>query len=98
VNVNRRTFTTKRGKLVEAAELLAQAQSIASEQTIRITPAEFGSFDTVAVEFDFESLAAYEAFWGGLADRPGAAEVLTKWGELVEIGGSNELWEVYEAG
>jgi hypothetical protein len=82
--VNRRTFTTKRGKLAEAAALLAAAQSLAPEQTVRIILAEFGSFDTIALEFEFETLAAYEAFWSDLNDHPEMAGVMTKWTELTE--------------
>jgi len=94
--INRRTFTTKRGKLEEAVALLIEAQALIPDQPVRITTAEFGPFDTLVMDFDFATLADYERFWTGFFERPEFAETLARWYELIEPGGSNELWRVAE--
>ncbi len=63
---------------------------------MRIATAEFGLFDTLALEFDFATLADYERFWAELAERADFVEIFGRWGELIETGGCNELWRAAE--
>ncbi len=94
--INRRTFTTKHGKQQEIIALIMETQASIPEQSVRITTPEFGPFDTLALEFDFATLADYERFWTEFFERPETAEMMAQWDELVETGGSNELWRVAE--
>ena len=94
--INRRTFTTKPGKEKEAVALLIEAQALIPEQPVRISTSVFGTRDTLAVEFDFATLADYERFWAELYERPDFAETLGRWGTLLETGWSNELWRAAE--
>ena len=64
--INRRTFNTKRGKQREAIALLLEAQALIPEQPMRVIVPVFGTFDTLAVEFDFATLVDYERFWAEL--------------------------------
>ncbi len=54
----------------------------------------FGPFDTIEVEFEFATLADYERFWANLFEQPEFLETLGRWSELLESGGTNELWRV----
>ncbi len=94
--INRRTFSTKHGKQEQAVALLIEAQALIPEQVVRIATSEFGQLDSLAVEFDFATLADYERFWTELFESPDFAETLGRWAELIEIGGSNELWRAAE--
>ena len=89
--INRRTFNTKQGKQKEAVALLLEAQALIPEQPMRMSTPVFGPFDTLAVEFEFATLADYERFWAELWERPDFAETLGRWGKLIDTGGSNEV-------
>ena len=94
--INRRIFTTKQGKIEEAVTLLMNVESSRPKESIRISVAYFGEFNTIALELGFDSLAEYEAFWGQFMEEPGIEEFMAQWNELTESGGSNELWRVAE--
>ena len=91
--VNRRTFFAKRGRLKEAVAL-NRAEMERTNSTARVYVSETGLFDTIAMEFEFESLDEYEKSWGEYFASPEAAPFLEKWAEVTEPGGNNEIWRL----
>jgi len=91
--VNRRTFVAKRGCLKEAVALnLAEMER--TNSTARVYVSETGLFDTIAIEFEFESLEEYEKSWAEYFSSPEASPFLKKWTEITETGGTNEIWRL----
>lgn len=93
--VNRRTFIAKRGHIEDAAAMLVEGMKRMGTQG-RVYLPEFGPFDVIAVEGEFESLAAYEEFWASFAAQPETAEFMERWYAITESGGTNELWRLAE--
>jgi hypothetical protein len=93
--VNRRTFVVKRGHMDEVVALI-QAEMKRTNDKSRIYVSETGSFDTIAGEWEFESLAEYEKGWAEYFATPEATTFLQKWNELTETGGTNEIWTLVE--
>ena len=91
--INRRTFKVKPGAMEEAVKL-AKYEIERSESNGIVYTAEFGPFDVMVVDFQFESLAEYQKGWSEWATTPEAVKFLEKWHTLVESGGTNELWLV----
>jgi hypothetical protein len=96
--VQRSTWKVKVGcydKFVELVRAEATKNRDPSYKT-RIYTGNIGPFDAVAVDFEFEDLAALEKFWTEWSTKPETAEFWKKWNELVEAGGGNEVWNVEE--
>jgi hypothetical protein len=93
--VNRRTFTVKLGKSLELIELLKGTREGEGVVPFEIETTIWGPNDTLALDFNFESLAAHDQAWAdwGAAERSGP--FFEKWFQLVESGGTNEIWEVH---
>ena len=91
--VNRRTFVARRGRLKEAVAL-NQAEMERTDSTARLYVSETGSFDTIAMEFEFENLKEYEKSWAEYFASPEAAPFLEEWTEITETGGTNEIWRL----
>ncbi|HEU5103599.1 MAG TPA: hypothetical protein VFU22_31500 [Roseiflexaceae bacterium] len=102
--VNRRTFIVKKSYFDEALALLIEVRQLArlvdSSVTVRVYASEIGAFDTVAYEFESESLAAYEQAWAEFEANPTIAGRLKdwskRWDEVTETGGMNEIWRLIE--
>jgi len=93
--VSRRTFTVKRGRIEEAVALVkANREQIGG--THRIYVSITGTFDTIALEFEGESVdEGIKAFAEYFATPEGAA-FGKKWFDLTEPGGTNEMWALVE--
>ena len=96
--VNRRTSYVKNGRMEEAVALLmaAIAQFTGYTRTSRIYTSEIGTFDVVAVEWEYANLEEYERRWAEWAATPEAATFLEKWYAVTERGGTNEIWHLVE--
>ena len=94
--VDRRVFYIKAGHLEAAVQLLVAEIKRVGHPTVRCYTAQTGRFDTLAVEHEFASLAAYENFWNTWSATPEAKAVLEKWQPLNETGGTHELWTLIE--
>ena len=96
--VNRRTFNVKRGQTDEAVALVkAEIEQFSSyTHAFRIYSPETGSFDVVAVEWEYENLEEYERIWAEWGATPEAATFMEKWYDLTERGGTNEIWRLAE--
>lgn len=94
--VNRRTFNVKNGRTDEAVTLLKEAiaQFTTYTRTSRIYTPETGSFDVVAVEWEYENLEEYERRWAEWGATPEAATFLERWYAVTERGGANEIWHL----
>ena len=60
--------------------------------------ARTGLTNTLALEWEFESLADWEAFLPQFAALPANAEKLRRWDELVPGGATVEIWDLLESG
>ena len=96
--INRMTFNVKRGHRDEVAALLkAATEQSGYTRAFRIYTPETGSFEIVAVEWEYESLEEYGRFWAEWNATPEAAAFLgEKWYALTEGGYTNELWWLAE--
>ena len=97
--VNRRTFYIKSGRMQDAVQLIKQEIAAGREtggpsRGSRIYVSETGQRNRLAVEWDHESLAAYEQFWAEWATRPTTPAFMEKWLALFDSSSINELWNV----
>jgi len=88
--VNRRTFIAKRGHVDEAVTLLKGEEG--GDIVSRVYRSHYGTFDAVALEVEFESVAAMEQGWAEWFASPVGEQVMKRWLEITEPGGSNEVW------
>jgi hypothetical protein len=93
VIVNRRTFIAKQGCVQGLLDVLkAELETNPSPVPCRVYASSIARFDQVAVEWEFESLAAYEKFWADWFARPETPAFMDSWYPLNETGGKNEIW------
>ena len=93
--INRRTFSVVKGRDEDAVEILRTgANHLDWVPTFRILTSHFGTFGLVQLEMEFESLADYERFWTAFGAAPETEGVMARWIDVVEQGGTNEIWEV----
>ena len=85
--VNRRTVIAKHGHADEAVKLLKGGEIVS-----RVYRSHYGTFDAVALEVEFESVAAMEQGWADWYASPLGEQVMKRWLEITEPGGSNEVW------
>jgi hypothetical protein len=90
--VNRRTFLVKIGKMQELIELLKTTRE--GTYPFEIETTIFGPSDTIALDFNFENIAAHDKTWADWAASEQAGPYFEKWFQLIEPGGTNEIWEV----
>lgn len=88
--VNRRTFIAKRGHLDEVVAMLKGEGG--DDPASRVYRSHYGPFDAVALEVEFESVAAMEQGWAEWYASPGGEQFMQRWLEITESGGSNEVW------
>lgn len=89
--VNRRTFIAAKGCYEDAVVILRQGAQNSPFPT-RVYRCQYGPFDTVALEVEFDSITQMADAWQGWESTPETAELLKKWFEVTEPGGSNEVW------
>lgn len=92
--VDRRVFYIKAGHLEEAVKIVVAEVKRVGPPNARFYTSRTGRFDTLAIEQEFESLAAHEKFWNAWNASPEAKAVLAKWWPLIETGGTAELWDL----
>ena len=61
---------------------------------LRIYTSNIGQFNVLAVELEYEDLAAYEKQGAVWRARPTTAGFMEKWLKLRKSGGSNEIWNL----
>ena len=88
--VNRRTFIAKQKKVSDVVELLKNpGEGVDFSGTFRIYISEFGTFDRVAFEMEFEDWEQYHKFW---AEAHPDEAWWEQWFASTESGGTNEMW------
>ena len=100
--VNRRTFVTKHPHFEEALALLAEYRDLLkcvdSTAVMRVYAVEFGTFGTIACEYEVESLTAFERALAEFQEHPMVKPRLPswyeRWREVLASGGTNEFWRV----
>lgn len=89
--INRRTFLTEHGKFQEAIDILREgAKGI--QYKYRICSSHYGTFDSLVLEMEFESIAQMEAAWTEINARTEMANIMSKWYIATQPGGTNEVW------
>jgi len=93
--VNRRTFVVKRGCMQDLVAMVkAEQERLNVANAFRLYTPNIAPFDSVAAEWEFESLQEYDKFWADWRAGPETAEFMKKWYELTESGGVNEIWDL----
>ena len=95
--VNRRVYDIKPGRRGEAVELLRELETMLREAgftgAFRIYVGSIGKVNQVAMEAEYESLAAYEKTLAGFGAMPTLSTWGKKWNEI-RTGGIIEIWAV----
>lgn len=99
--VNRRTFNVKQGRMEELVALVLGEIAAVSEDgsytgATRVYTSNIGTFNQMAVEWEYEDLAAYERGWAEWQARPTTAAFMQKFIDLTKGGGTNEIWTLAE--
>jgi hypothetical protein len=63
---------------------------------VRVYTPSIGTFDQLAVEWEYEDLAQYEKGWAEWSARSTTAAFMEKWVGLTKGGGTNEIWDLAE--
>lgn len=88
--VNRRTFIAKQGCFNEAISLLKSFSR--ADLTYRFYRPRYAPFSTIAFEVEFASVAEMDRVWDEWSASPEAATFMSRWVEITEPGGTNEVW------
>jgi hypothetical protein len=92
--INRLTIVAKQGKIEEVVAMLKEGVNDPNNPPIRILRPVVGSFNTVVWEGEFESVAAFDAFWAEWRTRPETSAFFERWNPLVESTGGSELLRI----
>ena len=95
--VQRMTFVGKPGRMDEMVEVLKEAWTFWDQPpTYRVYRPISGPMGVLYQEIEFEDWAARAEFWAEGRSKPGWPELMEKWIELIDTGGSNELLGLVE--
>ena len=100
--VNRRTFMVNKPYFDEAIGLLGEyrrlVHEVHPESVMRIYAIAYGTFDTVAAEWESESVTTLEQQLDAVLNNPQIAERFAtgfkRWQEITVPGGTNEVWRL----
>jgi hypothetical protein len=95
--VTRHTFKIKGGRMQKAIELVVNEIAEERERSgyagqTRVYASSIGKFNELAVEWEYESLAEHESFWGQWNARPTTAAFFQEWSEVAAGDGRAEIW------
>jgi hypothetical protein len=95
--VQRITYKVKPGHVEEAVALAREQKA----RYVGVVPVRFYAPGlsppyTIAVEFEFENLAALDALWTRMGTDPDWAAFMEKWTALLASGGTNNTWTLVE--
>lgn len=88
--VNRRTFIAKRGHMEEVVSMLKGEQG--GDQVSRVYRSYYGASDAVVLEVEFASIEEMERGWAEWGASSEAEQFMSRWYEITESGGANEVW------
>ena len=95
--VERMTFVAKPGRMDEMVELLKEAWGFWDQPpTYRIYRPITGPGGVLHQDIEFEDFAAREEFWADGTSKPGWPELIKKWRELIDTGGTTEFLRLVE--
>jgi hypothetical protein len=96
--VDRRVVTMKRGHGEDAVALLKQVFDLWERKlgrvTYRIYTDKVAPFDSLAWEWECESLAEYDRLLTQFFALPELAPLMGEWSEATEAGGTHEIWNL----
>lgn len=91
--VHRFTYRVKPGRTSELVQLtLDEWKRGGSSVPHRVYVPVFGPRDQVCMEVEFADLAERKKFWDEWWNQPTTPAFVKKWNELVDSGGSEEIW------
>jgi hypothetical protein len=75
---------------------IQQARDIFKERGAigRVYSSRFGPTDVIVWEENFDSVEDHDRLWAELGGTPETKAWFQKWFELVELGGSQEVWNL----
>ena len=95
--VNRQTMIVKPGRLDEAEALaVAETKRVSFPHSRRLYSSNISPYDRLVFEAEFENLAEYEKFWAEWRASPETAAFQEKFNDLLEAGGTNEIWTLVD--
>lgn len=92
--VQRMTIKVKPGHMEDVLALLKEDRKQMGRNH-RLYEIDLGTFNQVAIELEFEDMAAREKLWTEWGARPETAAFMEKWLEWTK-GGTNEIWNLVE--
>ena len=92
--VERMTVYSRTGQSAELVELL-KAERKRNGGSYRICSCQYGPRNAIVVEWEAEDVAERQKAWADWNAQPEAAAFSEKWVELVESGGTSEIWKVH---
>jgi len=91
--VHRVTYRGKPGRMNEVVQMISDAGKASGFRgTYRVYTPSFGPQHQVCLELEFADLAECEKFWNEWWKLPTTPAHMKKWNELVESGGTSEIW------
>lgn len=92
--VQRMTVNVEKGRMEDILALLKENRK-RSGFDYRLYEIDIGTFDQIALEFEFEDMATREKSWAEWSARPETTAFMEKWLEWTK-GGTNEIWQLVE--
>ena len=91
--VQRITYNVKPGRMQEAVALAAEQKvRYAGAVPVRVYGPGLSPLDALAVEFEFENIAALDALWSRMGADPVWMAFMEQWNALMAGGGTNNTW------
>jgi hypothetical protein len=92
----RRTWHIKLGRMDQARELIQEPVDSFKERGFigRAYASHIGPADVIIWEEDWESEADHDAAWEEIRDAPGTQDWFSRWYEVAERGGTQEIWRL----
>jgi hypothetical protein len=89
-------WNVKPGKVEQVAEMLKQVLHDTDQPIKRVYVPKISPLNRVVFEQEYENLAEWERLRDEWSASEYAAEFMPKWYEVVEGGGTEEVWELVE--
>ena len=90
--VQRMTITVKPGHMEKILGLLKENREKTGVDS-RLYQIDIGTYNQIAIELEFETMADYEKGWAEWNARPDTPAFMEKWLEWTK-GGTNEIWQL----
>lgn len=93
--VQRMTINVRQGRMQDVLTFLKEDRKRGGYK-YRLYESNFGTYNQIAFEFEFEDMAAQEKFWAEWGALPETPAFFERWHELTKSDGTNEIWRLVE--